>query len=124
MTLPRCGKNIIVSLNQYNLKYNGHYTEDKPRLDIIRIALVSGGIYKHPDCSKEQIARAMMEGLFLNPSAQFNFSPICDFAYDEDVFQTFEIMRRQMSPHNVYSYTGGKMPCISTRHKHVVQDES
>jgi len=37
--------------------------------------------------SKKQIARAMMEGLFLNPSAQFAHSPYLDFAYDEDVFR-------------------------------------
>ncbi|CAD7964449.1 unnamed protein product [Amoebophrya sp. A25] len=85
--LRLCGKNAVVSVNQYNLKQQNNYTEELPRIDRVRVCLVSGGIYKHPDVSKHEIAEAIMQGLFLNPSAQYEHSPQWEFAYDEDVFR-------------------------------------
>ncbi|CAD7940241.1 unnamed protein product [Amoebophrya sp. A120] len=85
--LRNCGKNVVVSVNQYNLKHAKKYTEELPRIDRVRVCLVSGGIYKHPDVDKNDIARALMEGLYLNPSAQVEHSPVFEFAYDEDAFK-------------------------------------
>eukprot|EP00392_Amoebophrya_sp_AT5.2_P001329 g1331.t1 len=85
--LRTCGKNVVVSVNQYNLKHAKKYSVRTPRIDLVRVCLVSGGIYKHPDVSKEDIASAIMEGLYLNPSAQYEHTPVFEFAYDENVFK-------------------------------------
>jgi len=95
-----CGKNIVVSVNQYNLRRQSNNSDKDSskegkkedasffvRIDLVRVCLVSGGVYKHKNATKKEIATCLMEGLFLNPSAQYVHSPVFEFAYDDDVFK-------------------------------------
>jgi len=56
-----------------------------PKIDIMRVCLLSGGVYKHPDASKVEVASSLIKGLAtLQSEAGF---PILDFAFDEDCFR-------------------------------------
>lgn len=55
-----------------------------PRIDILRMCLLSGGVYKHPEAGKVEVAKALIRGL-LQPAGQSG--PILDFAFDEDCFR-------------------------------------
>ena len=51
-------------------------------MEEIRWCLVSGGKYKHPDATKEEVARATLAGMIAVKD-----KPLTTFTYDEDVFR-------------------------------------
>merc|ERR1719343_386000 len=54
-----------------------------PRIEILRCCLLSGGVYKHREASKVDVAESLIRGLLkANIGNEFTL----DFAYDEDVF--------------------------------------
>mmetsp|Transcript_18973 Transcript_18973/g.43063 ORF Transcript_18973/g.43063 Transcript_18973/m.43063 type:complete len:544 (-) Transcript_18973:226-1857(-) len=61
-------------------------SEEVPRIDVLRVCLLSGGVYKHPDATKQEVAGAMLRGLLGGHDGGAH-SPRFDFAFDEDAFQ-------------------------------------
>lgn len=76
----------VAGYNRQRLEAGG--SPAPPRIDVTRVCLVSGGVYKHPDASKEQVAAALLRGLAAAHQAGGEHSPRCDFAWDDDVFKT------------------------------------
>ena len=56
-----------------------------PRIDVLRVCLLSGGVYKHTDASKVEVASALIQGLVACGAGPA--MPLLDFAFDEDCFQ-------------------------------------
>mmetsp|Transcript_97403 Transcript_97403/g.275422 ORF Transcript_97403/g.275422 Transcript_97403/m.275422 type:complete len:557 (+) Transcript_97403:91-1761(+) len=68
-------------------QYNAAAAKDKalPRIDVLRVCLVSGGVYKHPAASKQDVAARLISGLVRDGEREL---PCLDFAWDDDAFQT------------------------------------
>lgn len=60
-----------------------------PRIEIVRICLLSGGIYMHPDVSKVRVAKSLIRGLVRqsHEDEDGDLRPCLDFAWDNDVFR-------------------------------------
>eukprot|EP01055_Gregarina_sp_Pseudo9_P001802 Gregarina_sp_Pseudo_9__1801@NODE_2223_length_1088_cov_16_958055_g2047_i0_p1_GENE_NODE_2223_length_1088_cov_16_958055_g2047_i0NODE_2223_length_1088_cov_16_958055_g2047_i0_p1_ORF_typecomplete_len242_score15_84GARS_N/PF02844_15/0_41GARS_N/PF02844_15/1_8e03_NODE_2223_length_1088_cov_16_958055_g2047_i03041029 len=69
--------NFILALNEYNSK--------QPRLDVVRMCLVSGGVFKHKSTSKDDVGVAIVQGIAKYWKPQI--SPLIEFAWDQDAFQ-------------------------------------
>lgn len=89
LRVQRTAKNAIEAATQLNLRAGrskpGGPGLAWPRLEVLRVCLVSGGVYKHPQATKEEVAKALIKGLLL--SFDPRNSPTLDFAYDEDAFK-------------------------------------
>lgn len=83
----------------------GAQTVHYPKIDEVRICLISGGIFAHEDADKVMVAGALMRGLFsdegdadMAPKGSSsgpdkNDNIVYEFCYDEDVFRiAFEEM--------------------------------
>lgn len=57
-----------------------------PQVQAVQFCLVSGGVYKHADASKVDVAAAIVRGLAAAASAQESL-PVVRFAYDEAAFE-------------------------------------
>jgi len=55
-----------------------------PRMELLRICLLSGGVYKHPAASKVEVASALIKGLISGSGGPL--MPVLDFAFDDDCF--------------------------------------
>jgi len=61
-----------------------------PSIDVLRVCLLSGGAFKHPDASKVDVAMWLIKGLVSKhgrDGASENRLPALDFAWDDDVFR-------------------------------------
>lgn len=56
-----------------------------PKVDLLRMCLVSGGVYLHPKASKTEVAEALLKGL-LRAHDSGPHAPRVELAYAEDVF--------------------------------------
>lgn len=69
--------------------YNGHVKREAVRknykMNICRICLFSGGIFRHPNANKFSVAKAILSGLA--KGYRHGASPRLNFAYDEDAFK-------------------------------------
>jgi len=72
---------VASAISQYNIAAS---EQRLPSIEILRVCLLSGGIYKHPDASKLEVAAALIKGLLSNSGLEL---PHLDFAWDEDVFR-------------------------------------
>mmetsp|Transcript_30146 Transcript_30146/g.47262 ORF Transcript_30146/g.47262 Transcript_30146/m.47262 type:complete len:308 (+) Transcript_30146:49-972(+) len=73
------GNNLMTALTLHNK------AGTVPKIEVFRMCLVSGGIFKHPDTSKLEIAKAFIQGL--SSSFDPDSSPDIEFAYDEDAYK-------------------------------------
>ena len=85
-SLTRLGEAAVKLVVDYNAKYVAAAPNEGrlPRVEEIRWCLVSGGKYKHHDATKEQVARATLEGM---NAVKDKDKPLTTFTYDEDVFR-------------------------------------
>mmetsp|Transcript_72712 Transcript_72712/g.151804 ORF Transcript_72712/g.151804 Transcript_72712/m.151804 type:complete len:351 (+) Transcript_72712:167-1219(+) len=58
--------------------------ESLPRIEVLRVALLSGGRYMHHAAKKEDVAAALTTGLVARGSGPT--MPVLDFAFDENAF--------------------------------------
>lgn len=57
-------------------------------IQMMRVCLVSGGVYKHPLASKVDVATALIRGLLLDlPPPLRGDAANLDFVFDDDAFQ-------------------------------------
>jgi hypothetical protein len=73
------GEAMLRALSQHNSAGGA------ARLDVVRVCLISGGIFKHPQVEKHEVAGALFRGISRGFSAAH--SPRLEFAFDEDVFR-------------------------------------
>jgi len=97
--------NALCAVKEYNLlqaNVSNISAAVLPRIDTLQWCLVSGGVYRHPDTSKLDVALATVEGLLAGASGPAEGDPAdgdpdgalprVRFAYDDGVFE--EAMRR------------------------------
>jgi len=73
------GANIARALTEHNAAHKSD------TLEMVRMCLVSGGVFRHPETSKEDVAKAFIKGM--SQEVEVGKTPKIEFAYDEDVFQ-------------------------------------
>ena len=73
--------------------------ESLPSMDILRVCLYCGGVYKHDDATKLDVAKAIISGFLGSPGSELRWfcsspdpdtafaSCMLDFAFDKDVFR-------------------------------------
>mmetsp|Transcript_26161 Transcript_26161/g.62420 ORF Transcript_26161/g.62420 Transcript_26161/m.62420 type:complete len:347 (+) Transcript_26161:6-1046(+) len=74
------GENLLRAVSLHNKGQEG-----SKRIDIVRMCLVSGGLFRHSDLSKVEVAGAFIRGMSRGFSPQD--SPHVQFAFDEDSFK-------------------------------------
>eukprot|EP00747_Dinoflagellata_sp_TGD_P018972 gnl/TRDRNA2_/TRDRNA2_126857_c0_seq2.p1 gnl/TRDRNA2_/TRDRNA2_126857_c0~~gnl/TRDRNA2_/TRDRNA2_126857_c0_seq2.p1 ORF type:complete len:107 (+),score=13.16 gnl/TRDRNA2_/TRDRNA2_126857_c0_seq2:33-353(+) len=85
--LQETGAAVTAAVSAYNLRCRAHDSElTLPEIEMVRVCLLSGGKFKHPSTSKNEVAEALMKGL-LSTHDGGTSSPQLDFAYDGDVFR-------------------------------------
>lgn len=79
-----CGKSALEVVADFN---SG--CEDKDRIRNIRWCLVSGGIFRHPSCSKVDVAKATVRGMSLAEDSveASGCDLVVTLLYDEDCFR-------------------------------------
>lgn len=72
-------RNFMLAVNSYNSK------ACDSRLELVRMCLISGGIFKHKSTTKDDVALAIVRGILKHwrPTV----SPRIDFAWDQNAFQ-------------------------------------
>merc|ERR1719433_1900405 len=75
------GKSMMAVVNDYN-RSSGKKSSSK--IEVLRVCLVSGGVFRHPSVSKAAVAEHLMCGLL---ESSTKASPMLDFAMDEGVFE-------------------------------------
>ena len=85
-TIAQIGASIASAAAQYNA-HPTRQQQQLPPLELLRICLLSGGVFRHPHCSTHDVATAIIRGLTsAGPDAA---QPVAlEFAYDHDVFRT------------------------------------
>lgn len=80
-----CGKNALEVVAVYNAA-----VEERARIRNVRWCLVSGGVYRHPACSKVDVAKATVRGMSLAEDAveASGADLTVTLLYDEDCFHT------------------------------------
>jgi len=78
------GANAMAAVLEYNQEAQ---ERQLPRIDIVQWCLVSGGVYRHPQTSKLDVAKATVEGLRKSVLGADCHPPQFKFAYDEGVFE-------------------------------------
>ena len=86
-TIAQIGASIASAAAQYNA-HPERQQQQLPPLELLRICLLSGGVFRHPHCSTHDVATAIIRGLTsAGPDAALQ--PVAlEFAYDHDVFRT------------------------------------
>eukprot|EP00927_Polykrikos_kofoidii_P015830 TRINITY_DN17091_c0_g1_i1.p1 TRINITY_DN17091_c0_g1~~TRINITY_DN17091_c0_g1_i1.p1 ORF type:complete len:156 (+),score=23.99 TRINITY_DN17091_c0_g1_i1:215-682(+) len=84
--LKAIGGAIASAVLQYNAAASGVQSTE-PRIDVLRVSLLSGGVYKHPGATKLQVATALIRGLTASDHGVEGRLPRLDFAFDDDVFR-------------------------------------
>ena len=74
--VEKTGENIMVAVSSHN------QAEGAARVEVLRVCLVSGGLFKHEEASKTDVARALMIGL--SRGYEDGASPMLDFAFDQE----------------------------------------
>eukprot|EP01056_Protomagalhaensia_sp_Gyna25_P006035 Protomagalhaensia_sp_Gyna_25__6034@NODE_952_length_2358_cov_115_015524_g757_i0_p2_GENE_NODE_952_length_2358_cov_115_015524_g757_i0NODE_952_length_2358_cov_115_015524_g757_i0_p2_ORF_typecomplete_len244_score26_75_NODE_952_length_2358_cov_115_015524_g757_i010541785 len=72
-------KNMLAAVNEFNR------LNPQDALKLLRVCLISGGIFRHKKVSKDQVAQAVIAGLADTWDA--SHSPKLDFAWDQSAFQ-------------------------------------
>ncbi|CAK0811740.1 unnamed protein product [Prorocentrum cordatum] len=80
--------NAVLAVAGYNDSEEVHRGA-LPVVEALQFCLVSGGVYRHPDASKLDVAAATVRGLRLGASEgpAGGSLPVVRFAYDEGVFE-------------------------------------
>lgn len=78
-------ENLMTALCDYNGHVKRETVRRNYRMNICRICLFSGGIFKHPNANKFSVAKAILGGLARG--YRHGASPRLNFAYDEDAFK-------------------------------------
>lgn len=78
------GANAIAAVQEYNQQSQ---ERQLPCIDIVQWCLVSGGVYRHPQSSKLDVAKATVEGLSRIALSADCHPPQIKFTYDEGVFE-------------------------------------
>lgn len=78
-------ENVMTALCDYNGFVKREEVRQHYRMNVCRICLFSGGIYKHSGVSKLDLAKAILNGLA--KGYRHGPSPRLNFAYDEDAFK-------------------------------------
>lgn len=89
LVLESIGGAVATALASYNTERSGVPDapgEALPRIDVCRVCLVSGGVYRHPAVSKEEVAGALLRGLIGRHEKSTNL-PCFNFAWDDDCFR-------------------------------------
>jgi hypothetical protein len=85
------GNAITDAVVQYNTAAEPTLRTSLPQIEMVRVCLLSGGVFRHPDASKLQLAKSFVTGL-LRGGTPWDGSrttvPTLDFAWDADVFRT------------------------------------
>mmetsp|Transcript_122440 Transcript_122440/g.391783 ORF Transcript_122440/g.391783 Transcript_122440/m.391783 type:complete len:353 (-) Transcript_122440:149-1207(-) len=78
------GKRAMLAVAQYNADQSTRLPRDRlPVVEEVRWCLVSGGVFRHKDTSKLEVARATLEGMLSVPAS----GVMVTFTYDEDCFR-------------------------------------
>ncbi|CEL95698.1 unnamed protein product [Vitrella brassicaformis CCMP3155] len=85
--VSKTANNLMTALVDYNglVKRTRRDNRDLDRLDVARIALFSGGVYKHEDATKMEVAEKIIEGI--TTGYRYRLAPRVTFAFDDNVFQ-------------------------------------
>lgn len=78
-------ENLMTALCDYNGYVKRETVRKNHRMNICRICLFSGGIFKPPNVKKFSVAKAILNGLA--KGYRHGASPRLNFAYDEDAFK-------------------------------------
>jgi len=95
--LERIGANLLDVVQTHNLEFNistksvdkldpekWELSENNLTVEEVRICLVSGGIYRHEEATKVEVAKALLRGLLSNHNGK---TPRMTFMYDENAFE-------------------------------------
>lgn len=89
-SVEQLGRASLKLVADYNKQYAAVSDGRLPPVEEVRWCLVSGGVYKPPDATKEDVARATLKGI-----VAVQDRPLVTFTYDEDCFRlAFEAMAR------------------------------
>lgn len=78
--------NAITAVGAYN-ELVATDAIDLPKIEVVQWCLVSGGVYRHPEASKRDVATATVEGMVKASADGEKSWPLVRFAYDEHVFE-------------------------------------
>jgi len=86
------GANLLLAVSGYNSKATAADTPDGlPRIDVMQMCLVSGGVFRHPATEKFDVAVALVRGLIAAAEGCTVYNaelvPEVRFAYDGHVFE-------------------------------------
>mmetsp|Transcript_15672 Transcript_15672/g.28509 ORF Transcript_15672/g.28509 Transcript_15672/m.28509 type:complete len:659 (+) Transcript_15672:29-2005(+) len=81
--VERLGRRSVQAVQTYNNLRLDPQNAGLPPIEEVRWCLVSGGVYKHPDVTKLEVAAATLQGMLHATSADLRVK----FSYDEDVFR-------------------------------------
>lgn len=86
VALQRMSENALLLVCEYN--HIASREVELPVIKAVQFCLVSGGVYKHADASKADVAEAIVRGLCnAAPLAQPGTLPVIRFAYDDAAFE-------------------------------------
>jgi len=79
------GRRAVEAVAEYNSRWAGSTvsSQELPKIEEIRWCLVSGGVYRHGQASKFDVAKATLQGMSFAPDANLTVT----FTYDENVFE-------------------------------------
>merc|ERR1712151_241960 len=84
------GKNAVCAVLEYNATHARD--QERPSIEVVRVPIISGGIFKHPEVEKSEVAFALLQGIHLalasvdasvRPEIQLMPSPEMSIAYSK-----------------------------------------
>ena len=89
MLVSQAVMSTVIQYNQAVARVSGNdgSPQDLPEVQSLRMCLLSGGSYKHPDATKLQVAKSVMEGVIRGCANGVRSAPMVIFAYDSDSFR-------------------------------------
>ena len=89
MLVSRAVMSTVIQYNQAITRDAGNNggPQDLPEIRSLRMCLLSGGSYKHPEAPKFQVAKSVMEGVIRGCANGVRSAPMVIFAYDSDSFR-------------------------------------
>jgi hypothetical protein len=85
------GNAITDAVVQYNTAAEPILRTSLPQIEMVRVCLLSGGVFRHPDATKLQLAKSLVTGLLRGGTpwdGDRTLVPTLDFAWEADVFRT------------------------------------
>lgn len=84
--LKQTAANCVHAVLEYNTMCRHHL--DLPHIEVLRMPLISGGVFRHPLVSKKDVAIALLRGVLeALQSGKDEVGLEVNFAYDEDSFK-------------------------------------